>query len=136
MSESRVVIYDGVCNFCNGAVRFIIKRDPGARFKFTPMQSEYAQKLIREHEIPNVGQDTFLLVKNGKCYIWTEAALEIAGELTGGWWLFKVTRIIPRPIRDWLYRAFARNRYNLFGRTEQCQVPDPEVMKRFIGIQT
>jgi predicted DCC family thiol-disulfide oxidoreductase YuxK len=134
MSDERIVIYDGVCNFCNGAVWFIAKRDPLGRFKFTPMQSDFAQTLIQEHKIQNVGKDTFLLIKHGQSYIWTEAALEIAGELTGGWWLFKATRIIPRPIRDWLYRAFARNRYVLFGRTEHCQIPDSTMLKRFIGL--
>ena len=136
MPATRVVIYDGVCNFCNGAVRFIIKRDPNGLFLFAPMQSEYAQNLIREHSVHNVGQDTFLLVKDGRCYIWTEAALEIAGELTGFWWLFKATRIIPRKIRDYLYRAFARSRYELFGRTKECQVPGPELAKRFVGFET
>lgn len=113
-----------------------MNRDPDGFFLFSPMQSDYAQQLIRQYNVPNVGQDTFLLVKNGEYFIWTEAALEIADELTGFWWLFKGTRIIPRAIRDWLYRAFARNRYTLFGRTNECQLPSPELKKRFIGIET
>jgi len=132
--EKRIVIYDGVCVFCNGAVNFIIKRDSAERFSFAPMQTEIAQELIAEHEISNVGIDTFLLIKDGRNFIWTNAAFEIAGELDGFWHLFRVLKIVPRPIRDSMYRIFARNRYKLFGRSEQCVIPDKEIASRFIGL--
>jgi predicted DCC family thiol-disulfide oxidoreductase YuxK len=135
MDHRHLIVFDGVCNFCNGAVNFIIERDPAGKFIFTPMQSEFAQTIFRSHGINNVGIDTFLLVKNGQAYTWTNAALEISKDLTGYWYLFHIFKILPRPVRDWFYRLFARNRYRLFGRTQHCMVPTPDVKARFIGIE-
>jgi predicted DCC family thiol-disulfide oxidoreductase YuxK len=133
-NNEHIVIFDGICNFCNGAINFIIKHDPDGVFVFTPMQSELAKSLILKYKIDNVGIDTFLLIKNDTAYIWTDAALEIAKDLNGYWYLANVTRIIPRFIRDYLYRVFARNRYRLFGKRTKCMVPTPSLKKRFIGI--
>ena len=134
MENRRVIIFDGVCNFCNGAVRFISRRDPQGIFAFTPMQSELAQELIKQYGIENTGVDPFLLIKNGRAHIWTDAAMEITKELTGYWRIFNVFRIVPSFIRDYFYRLFARNRYRLFGRTDQCVVPAEDIRSRFIGL--
>ena len=134
MDTRHIVIFDGVCNFCNGAVNFIIKRDPDRLFAFTPMQSDLAKELTDKHGITNVGVDTFLLIKNGESYIWTDAALEIAKDLSGFWHLTNVLKIVPRQIRDMLYRLFARNRYRLFGRKNICMVPSKNVRSRFVGV--
>ncbi|MEH6670688.1 thiol-disulfide oxidoreductase DCC family protein [Halopseudomonas sp.] len=136
MDKRYIVIFDGVCNFCNGAVNFIIKRDPGGVFVFTPMQSELARELVVKFNVPNVGVDTFLLIKNDRCYVFSDAALEIARNLAGLWFLFNVFKIVPRPIRDGAYKLFARNRYELFGRTEACMVPSDEVRSRFVDVKT
>jgi len=136
MKHQRIIIFDGVCNFCNGAVRFISKRDPDGLFAFTPMQSALAKELIEKYDIDNVGIDTFLLIKDGNTHIWTDAAMEIARELTGGWWMFNAFRIVPAAIRDYFYRLFARNRYALFGRTDECVMPSEELKRRFLGIET
>ena len=134
-ADSRhIVIFDGVCNFCNGAVNFIIKRDPEERFAFTPMQSELGKELVAKYQITNVGYDTFLLIKDNQCYIWTDAAIEIAKDLTGFWHLSYVFKVVPRPIRDYFYRVFARNRYRLFGRSLVCMVPTENVKGRFVGV--
>ena len=132
--NKHIIIFDGICNFCNGAINFIIKHDPDGVFVFTPMQSDLAKNLLLQYEIKNVGVDTFLLIKNDTTYIWTDAALEIAKDLNGYWYLFNITRIIPRFMRDYLYRIFARNRYRLFGKRTECMVPTPSLKKRFIGI--
>lgn len=134
MEDNRIVIFDGVCNFCNGAVNFIINRDPQGLYKFTPMQSDYAKSLMDKYGIRNVGVDTFLLIKDGECFIWTEAALEIANELSGMWYLCKVFKVVPRVLRDSAYRAFARNRYTLFGKTNKCMVPTQAYRERFVGV--
>lgn len=134
MDSINIVIFDGVCNFCNGAVNFIIKRDPEGVFAFTPMQSDLAKELMEKHQIYNVGVDTFLLIKNGQCFVFSSAALEIAKDLTGFWYMFNVFRLVPVPIRDFFYKVFARNRYALFGRQDQCMVPSNEVRSRFVGI--
>ena len=134
MANSHVVVFDGVCNFCNGAVNFIIKRDPNSKFVFTPMQSDLARELTEKYAIYNVGIDTFLLIKNDQCYMWSSAAIEITKDLRGFWYLCSIFKIVPRPIRDVLYRLFARNRYALFGRQASCMVPNKEQKSRFIGV--
>ncbi len=134
MDSRNIVIFDGVCNFCNGAVNFIIKRDPEGIFAFTPMQSDLAKELMKKHQIFNVGIDTFLLIKDGQCFIFSSAALEIAKDLTGFWYLFNILKLIPAPVRDFFYKLFARNRYKLFGRKEHCMVPTTEIRSRFVGI--
>ena len=98
------------------------------------MQSELAQNLLKQHRISNVGIDTFLLIKQEKTYVWTDAALEISKDLSGGWFLFNTLRILPSSFRDYFYRVFARNRYRLFGRSSSCRIPDEKIRSRFIGI--
>ncbi|MBT3296135.1 MAG: thiol-disulfide oxidoreductase DCC family protein [Verrucomicrobia bacterium] len=131
MSAAPVVVFDGVCNFCVGAVRFIIKRDPKAIFRFTPMQGALGQALIREHGLPG-GGDALLLVKAGRAYSGSDAALEIAQDLSGGWPLCRFLRVVPRPLRDGVYRLIGRHRYALFGRRSACMLPSPEQSARFI----
>ena len=132
MDNRHIVIFDGVCNFCNGAVNFIIKRDPAGRFVFTPMQSPIGQGLVEKYGTDMVGLDTFLLVKDGHCYERTDAALEITKDLAGFWYLLRVMKILPRPFRDYFYRLFARNRYALFGKRDTCIVPIESVRDRFL----
>ncbi len=134
MDSRNIVIFDGVCNFCNGSVNFIIKRDPEGVFAFTPMQSDLAKELMEKHQIFNVGIDTFLLIKDGQCFIFSSAALEITKDLTGFWYLFNILKLIPAPVRDFFYKLFARNRYKLFGRKEHCMVPTTAIRSRFVGI--
>ncbi|MFT4938768.1 MAG: putative DCC family thiol-disulfide oxidoreductase YuxK [Paraglaciecola sp.] len=134
MDNRHIVIFDGVCNLCNGAVNFIIKRDPEGLFAFTPMQSTLAHELMEKHNIYNVGVDTFILIKNDQCFVFSSAALEIARDLTGFWYIFTIFRFIPSTIRDFIYKVFARNRYALFGRQTTCMVPTEKIKSRFVGI--
>ncbi|MFT6285639.1 MAG: putative DCC family thiol-disulfide oxidoreductase YuxK [Alcanivorax sp.] len=133
MDNRHIVIFDGVCNVCNGAVNFIIKRDPEGLFAFTPMQSDLARELMNKHKIKNVDIDTFLLIKNEQCFVFSSAALEIAKDLTGLWYIFNVFRLVPSAIRDFFYTVFARNRYALFGRQDTCMVPTQALRSRFVG---
>ncbi|MFT4928763.1 MAG: putative DCC family thiol-disulfide oxidoreductase YuxK [Phenylobacterium sp.] len=132
MSNQHIIIFDGVCHFCNHAVNFIIKRDHHNIFLFTPMQSESAQAIIRQFKAENVGFDTFLLIKNNQCFYRTDAALEISKDLSGFWFLWRIFTVLPRPIRDYFYRLFARNRYRLFGRSASCMVPTAAVKSKFL----
>lgn len=132
MDKRSIIVFDGVCNFCNGAVHFIIKRDPRGVFSFTPMQSDTAKDLMLKYHISAVGFETVLLIKNEVCYLRSDAVLEIAQDLTGFWHLFRALRILPVPIRDYIYKLFARNRYNLFGKRQSCMVPTAEIRNRFI----
>src|SRR5690554_8066392 len=81
MATEPIIIFDGVCNLCNSAVNFIIKRDSKAVFKFVPLQSKVAQELILRHQVQELGTDTFMLIKNGQCFVRTDAALEVAKDL-------------------------------------------------------
>lgn len=134
MDSRNIVIFDGVCNFCNGAVHFIINRDPKGIFVFAPMQSNLAKELMTKHQINNDGVDTFLLVKNDRCFVFSSAALEIAKDLTGFWSVLRIFKWVPASIRDAFYKLFARNRYALFGKQDHCMVPTADVKSRFIGV--
>lgn len=132
MDAQHIIIFDGVCNFCNGAVNFIIKRDSKRIFKFAPMQSEIAQTFMSKHQIHDIGYDTFILIKNDKCYLRTNAALEITKDLDGYWFMFRVFKIVPSKIRDYIYNLLARNRYRLFGKRAVCMMPSKEISDRFL----
>jgi len=132
MNGSCIVVFDGICNFCNGAVNFIIKRDPARKFRFVPMQSDTARTLMEQYYSPVDELDTFLLIKDGSCLVRTDAALAIAAELIWPWRLCAAFGVVPRTFRDYLYRLFARNRYRLFGRKASCMVPAPDIRDRFL----
>ena len=134
LSNKHIVVFDGVCNFCNGAVNFIIQRDPKAVFLFTPIQSSLAKELIIKYEIDTLDTETFMLVKNEQCFVFSSAALEITKDLSGVWRILNVLRFVPKVIRDFVYRVVARNRYKLFGKKEVCMVPTDELKARFIGV--
>ena len=131
-TNRQIVIFDGVCNFCNGSVNFIIKRDPGAVFAFTPRQHRCGQALIQKYKVPELAADAIVLIKDGRCYQRTDAVLEIAKDISGLWFLLRVFKIVPRPLRDYFYDLFARNRYRLFGKRDSCMIPAPDVLSRFI----
>jgi len=134
MEEKNIIIYDGICNFCNGAVSFIIKRDPYRKFVFTPIHSNFAQNLIKKYNLQDIGTDTVFLIKDGRCSYKTEAALEIAKELSGYWHLFNIFKIIPIRLRDSIYDLIAKNRYKLFGKNLTCIIPPIEIKNRFFGL--
>ena len=136
IDDRYIVIFDGLCNFCNGAVNFIIRRDPDGLFVFSPMQSSLADQLMQKHNINSKGVDTFLLIKNGQAFTYTAAALEVAKDLKGHWYIFGVFRLVPRVIRDFFYKLFARNRYRLFGKQNTCMVPDKALRTRFLESET
>lgn len=127
-----IIIFDGVCNFCNASVNFIIKRDTKVVFQFTPMQSDVAQKIIEGHRKSEGDLDTLILIKDGVYFVRSEAALEIAKDLDGFWFLFRIFRILPTSFRDYFYKIFAKHRYKLFGKREVCMIPTLEQKNRFI----
>ncbi|MXQ52964.1 thiol-disulfide oxidoreductase DCC family protein [Shimazuella alba] len=130
-TSGTYVLFDGVCNVCNYWVQFIIKRDPKAQFRFASLQSEEAQLLLQAHE-QKVTLDSIVLLQDGKVYTESTAILQIFKKLTGMWKLLSVFQIVPKFIRDSLYRWFAKNRYRWFGQQESCMIPTPEVRQRFL----
>ncbi len=128
-----VILFDGVCNLCNGFVQFVIERDPSAQFRFASLQSEAGQQLLSAHgaAVPTA-PETVVLVENGQVYTHSTAALRILRQLRGPWaWLYAAI-VVPRPLRDAVYRFVARHRYQWFGRREACWLPTPELRTRFL----
>ncbi len=128
-----VVVFDGICNFCCASVQFVIRHDRDARFRFTPLQSPLGRSLLEQYGIKPDDVDTILLVHNDRAYERSDALLEIASTFRGPWKLLCIFRLIPRSFRDLLYRGFARNRYRLFGRRDQCLVPTDDIASRFVS---
>lgn len=129
---TSIVLIDGVCHLCQGLVRFIIPRDPKAHFRFAPLQSGVAEELLKAGGLPAGSLGTVVLVENGVYYTESAAVLRIARRLRCPWPAAYVFILMPKPLRDALYRLVARNRYRWFGREEQCLVPTPELRRRFL----
>jgi len=139
-----VVLFDGVCNFCDASVNFIIEHDPKRYFKFAPLQSDEGRRLANEYGFESataeskesasdlIPIDSVILVEDGKAYTHSTAALKILKRLGAPWSLMYAFVIVPKPIRDWVYKLFARYRYRMFGRKDQCMLPTPEVRARFL----
>jgi predicted DCC family thiol-disulfide oxidoreductase YuxK len=127
-----VVLFDGVCNLCSFWVRFAIARDPCARLRFAPVQSHLGQDFLRRRRLPTDVFESFYLIEDGQIFEKSTAFLRMVRHLRRPWPLLGAARILPRPLRDWLYDRIARNRYRLFGRRDSCLIPSPEVASRFM----
>lgn len=129
---TSLVLFDGLCNLCNGFVQFVIARDPHARFRFGALQSASARRVLELHETPDPLPDSMVLVEDGKVYTQSTAALRIARHLTFPFPLAFALILVPRPLRDWVYAGVARHRFHWFGRRDRCMVPTPALRSRFI----
>ncbi|RWR06541.1 thiol-disulfide oxidoreductase DCC family protein [Siminovitchia fortis] len=127
-----IVLFDGVCNFCDASVRFIIKNDPKGTFRFASLQSDIGQKLLKERNVPS-DIDSIILIEGDKAYYKSTAALRIARHLQGFWKLAYGFLIVPAPIRNLAYDFIASNRYKWFGKKESCMIPSPDVRERFLS---
>ncbi len=134
-SPHPILLFDGVCNLCNGSVQFIIRRDPEARFRFASLQSEVGQRYLDELRVDRQAVDSVILIEGDRWYKEGDAALRIARLLPGPWKALGIFRLLPRSLRDRLYRLVARNRYRWFGRRESCWLPTPELRGRFLDSQ-
>lgn len=134
----KIILFDGVCNLCNGTVVFIIKRDKKNVFKFATLQSEVAHDLLipfssnEKNQESSNALDSIILLENGKKYTKSSAALRIAKHLSGAYPLLYGLMIIPKFLRDWVYSIIAKNRYKWFGKKESCMIPTPELQKKFL----
>ena len=127
-----IVLFDGVCNFCNGSVNFIIEHDKAGYFKFSPLQSEMGEQLMAKHGIDKTDTDSVIVIEDKKAYTHSTGALRIVRKLDGIWSWAYAFRIVPQPIRDFCYKTFAKYRYRLFGRRDECMMPTPEIRTRFL----
>ncbi|GGF04045.1 hypothetical protein GCM10011611_06830 [Aliidongia dinghuensis] len=127
-----LVLFDGVCNLCHGVVQFLLPRDRAGRLYFAPMQSATGQQVLGRHKLPLDDWDSFVFLDEGRIYLKSAAIFRIARSLPWPWRLLWVFRFLPRPGADWLYDRVARNRYALFGKRQQCMVPDAKSRARFL----
>ncbi|MFO7575278.1 MAG: DCC1-like thiol-disulfide oxidoreductase family protein [Bacteroidales bacterium] len=122
-TPNAILLYDGCCNLCNTSVMFIKKRDRKLAFRFVPLQSEEGVQLLTEKKIPDQDNGTVILIYSDKFYMRSDAALMALRILGRGWQLLYVFIILPRFIRDGIYRLIAKTRYRLFGRSDTCCTP-------------
>jgi predicted DCC family thiol-disulfide oxidoreductase YuxK len=130
--QPSILLFDGVCNLCHQAVQFIIHRDPHGRIHFASLQSEAGRMLLARFHLPETYLDSIVLIDDGKIYTQSTAALRIARKLHGWWPALYLLILVPRFIRDPLYKWIARNRYRWFGKREACLLPTPQLRKRFL----
>jgi predicted DCC family thiol-disulfide oxidoreductase YuxK len=134
-SAAATILFDGVCNLCNGFVQFVIRHDPQGHYRFAALQSELGRELLAAHgrvAAPASGPESVVLLAGGQFYSHSAAVLRIAWQLGGVWRLAAVGWLLPRGWRDALYRYVARHRYQWFGRQESCWLPTPELRARFL----
>ncbi|MDR9400492.1 MAG: thiol-disulfide oxidoreductase DCC family protein [Psychroflexus sp.] len=128
-----IVLFDGICNFCNDSVQRIIKNDQKDRFRFASLQSEIGQELTRERGIDTSQVDSIILIDPGNAYyIKSTAALEIAKRMDGLYPMLQLFLILPASVRDWGYDYIAKNRYKWFGKRDECKIPTPDEKAKFI----
>lgn len=125
--DEHIVFFDGVCNLCHGAVRFIIHFDHKKIFKFSSLQSDFAKKILG-NDLP---KETLVYFNNGQIYLKSTGALKIARQLKYITYFYYMI-YIPKSIRDFGYDLIARYRYHIFGKKDHCPAPDPKLADRFI----
>jgi len=138
--ENPIILYDGVCGLCNRLVQFLLKHDKQARLRFASLQSDFAAKALQRHGIDPKDLDTLHVIENyeqpnERVLQRSDAILRASREL-GGFWNASaaVAKVIPRPLRDLVYRFVARNRYRVFGKYDTCMLPDPNQRSRFLDV--
>jgi predicted DCC family thiol-disulfide oxidoreductase YuxK len=130
-----VLLYDGVCGFCNKSVRMILDHDRKGSMRFAALQSGYGAEVVGRHsELRGVDSVVYVERTPGgeRVHVRSDAALKVAAYLGGFWKIFLAAKALPRPLRDYFYDLFARNRYRLFGKYDSCMLPPPEVRARFL----
>jgi len=133
VNEKAIILFDGVCNFCNSSINFVIKHDKKNHFLFAPLQSETAKKLLEKFNIDSSKTDSFILIDNNKLYLKSTAALRVTKHLNKLYPLLYALMITPPFIRNGVYDLIARNRYKWFGKKETCMIPSAENKEKFIS---
>lgn len=132
VDNRNIVFFDGVCNFCNASVDIIFKRNKKRNLFYSSLQSEFAKSFLATHSVDFSNLDTMIYFSGGVFYFRSDAALQIAKRLNGGYRLFAAFLIVPRFIRDGIYNWVAKNRYRFFGKKETCRIPNEEEKSFFL----
>ncbi len=132
MSDTKIILFDGVCNLCNSGINYIIDHDKNNRFKFASLQSDAGQSFLKKSGLNDKDFDSVILIEGEKFYTKSSAVLRIADEFGPLWKLFYVFIVIPAPVRNFFYDIIARHRYKWFGKKDSCRVPTPELKEKFL----
>lgn len=127
-----ILLFDGVCHLCHGAVRFILKREKKQELKFAPLQSPTGKKLLKEHGYAANYLEGMILIEGKHAYSRSTACLRVAHKLKFPWNLFASLLVIPKPARDLIYQLVASQRYRLLGKKDACCLPEGHEMSRFL----
>lgn len=131
--DKLIILFDGVCNLCNSAVQFIIRKDRKDLFRFASLQSDAGKELMAQYNLPvTTTPESIILIKGDAVYQYSAAVLQIARYLGGLWPLAYSFIVLPRFIRDSMYKWIARNRYRWFGRQSSCMLPTPALRAKFL----
>lgn len=131
-SKHGIILFDGVCNLCNHAVDFVIRRDSHDRFRFASLQEPFLVEFLKTHQIPKAYLDSIVFVYQDKVYVKSRAALEIARLMGGFWRMLYVLVLVPSFLRDPVYDWIAKNRYRWYGKRNSCRVPGPREAAKFL----
>jgi predicted DCC family thiol-disulfide oxidoreductase YuxK len=126
-----LILFDGVCNYCNKMVNLCIKQDKNKILRYTPLQSNLGKRLKIEYRIPET-VDSIVVIANNKAYLYSDAALQITKRLPFPFKLLYIFIVVPKPFRNWFYKWFAANRYKWFGKKDSCMIPSKEVKQLFL----
>jgi predicted DCC family thiol-disulfide oxidoreductase YuxK len=130
--DKPLILFDGVCNLCNGSIQFVIKHDKESKFLFASLQSEKGQEILKHLGLKTDNFDSFILLDKGEIYTKSSGVLKEAAIL-GGWFkIFTIFYLVPTFIRDLFYSFVAKNRYRFFGKKDACMIPTPELKARFL----
>jgi predicted DCC family thiol-disulfide oxidoreductase YuxK len=133
LHSKHIILFDGVCNLCNGFMMFVYNRDPHAKFTFAWIQSKQGKQILEQLKMPTEEYDTIIYLKGGQPSYKSTAFLKIVNHLKFPWPVLWIGVIIPLFIRNWLYDLVARNRYKIFGKKNQCLLPTGDLRERFLG---
>ena len=132
-NPDKIVLFDGVCNFCASSVQFIIRHVKTNSLKFASLQSSIGQQLLKNYNMPQ-GLEGVVFVESDKAYFKSAAAFRIVRYFGGFWRILIVFSVLPLFITDFFYDVIARNRYKWFGKKDSCMIPSPEIRSRFLEV--
>lgn len=132
-TDHPVVLFDGVCNLCEGFVQFLIRRDPDEVFRFAPLQSEIGRTLLADHGLDPDALESVVLIDGDRAYVKSSAVLRCFRYLGLPYRLLTPFRVLPRTLRDFAYDFVADRRYAWFGKRDSCLMPTPDIEARFLA---
>ena len=132
MTTHPIILFDGICNLCNGAVNFVLRQDRKDIFRFATLQSDAGKELLRQYQIPEEIPGSFVLIDHDKVFRKSSAALKVMQHFPWYWQGLQLLWIVPGFIRNFVYDIIARNRYAWFGKRDVCMMPGKDVISKFL----